>query len=315
MVDATAGTEPDERSRRVLSRRRLLWGGAAGAVGLIGLGAAYELIQHGDLPGKQALDQLDGACSVPSPELRYRPLGPSHSSSFFSKFRQREVGYTVAYPPGHRPLDALPLIVMLHGYGANHTNALSGMSPAQAVALAVDGRPLGPMAMVTVDGGGGYWNPHPGDDPLGMVIHELIPLCQKVGLGMTPHGIGAMGISMGGYGALLLAEKYPSSISAVAAISPAIWTTYEQARAANAGAFASAASFKQNDVVRHAGALRGTKVRVASGKADPFHPGVETLARVLPAGSTVDFSNGCHTGPFFVAQEPLSLSFLSNALH
>jgi hypothetical protein len=31
------------------------------------------------------------------------------------------------------------------------------------------------MALVTVDGGGGYWHPHPGDDPLGMVLYELIP--------------------------------------------------------------------------------------------------------------------------------------------
>ena len=64
---------------------------------------------------------------------------------------------------------------MLHGYGANHTNALAGMSPAQAVALQVNGRPLAPMALVTVDGGGGYWHAHRGDDPMAMVIDELIP--------------------------------------------------------------------------------------------------------------------------------------------
>ena len=38
---------------------------------------------------------------------------------------------------------------------------------------------------------------------------------------------------MGGYGALLLAEKNPELIAAVAAISPAVWTTYSEARAAN----------------------------------------------------------------------------------
>ena len=75
---------------------------------------------------------------------------------------------------------------MLHGYGANHTNALTGMTPAEAVALVVDGRPLPPMALVTVDGGGGYWNPHPGDNPMEMVISELIPLCQRMNLGPQP---------------------------------------------------------------------------------------------------------------------------------
>jgi S-formylglutathione hydrolase FrmB len=80
--------------------------------------------------------------------------------------------------------------------------------------------------MVTVDGGDGYWNPHPGDDPMAMVIGELIPRCQRLGLGRPPRRIAVMGTSMGGFGALLLAEKYPRLFAAVAAVSPAVWTSY-----------------------------------------------------------------------------------------
>jgi len=185
----------------------------------------------------------------------------------------------------------LPLVVMLHGFGANHTSAVVGMTPAQAVALHIGHEPLAPMAMVTVDGGGGYWNPHPGDDPMAMVIEELIPLCQRLGLGRPPQRIGTMGISMGGYGAILFAEKYPHLIAAVAAISPAIWTSYAQARGANAGAYASVADFAADDAVTHTGALAGIPVRVASGDSDPFHPGVETRARALPPGAVVEFSD------------------------
>ncbi|MBO0770995.1 MAG: hypothetical protein J2P35_06010, partial [Actinobacteria bacterium] len=115
-------------------------------------------------------------------------------------------------------------------------------------------------------------------------------------------------------GALLLAEKYPHLIAAVAAISPAIWTSYAQARSANAGAYASAAAFAAGDAVTHAGALAGIPVRVASGDADPFHPGVVALARALPSGAVVVFANGCHTGPFFEAQEPAALAFLAQHL-
>ena len=172
------------------------------------------------------------------------------------------------------------------------------MSPAQAVALKVNGKALAPMAMVTVDGGGGYWNPHPGDDPMAMVIGELIPRCQRLGLGRPPRPIGMMGISMGGYGALLFAEKYPHLIAAAAAIGPAIWTSYAQAKAANPGAFASAAAFGANDAIAHTAALAGTAVRVAAGHDDPFFPGVQALARALPPGAVVDFAKGCHTGPF-----------------
>ena len=121
---------------------------------------------------------------------------------------------------------------------------------------------------------------------------------------------------MGGYGALLFAEKYPHLIAAVAAISPAIWTSYAQARQANPAAYASAAAFAAGDVVTHAAALGRRPVRVAAGSSDPFYPGVQALARALPApgAAIVYFGPGCHDGSFFTAQEPPSLAFLAGHL-
>jgi enterochelin esterase-like enzyme len=299
-------------------RRRLFLGYTLGSVAAVAVAGTVgaELVARGELPGKSVLDDLDGACSVPVPDLStYAPPGPSVSGTFYSAARDRAVGYTIAYPPGHRIGDRLPLVIMLHGYGGNHADALSGMSPAQAVALRAGGAPSVPLAMVTVDGGNGYWNPHPGDDPLGMLTAELIPLCRdRFGLGRPPHRIGAMGISMGGYGALLLAEKYPALVAAVAAISPAIWTSYAEAEAANAGAYASAADFAADDAVTHAAALARIPVRVAAGYDDPFYPGVRALARVLPGGSVVNFAKGCHDDAFFTEQEPPSLAFLASHL-
>ena len=310
------------------SRRRVLGYGLAGAVVVAAAGGAgVELVSRGVLPGQGVLDSIDGACSVAAPDLAsYAPPGPQVSGTFYSRARNQTVGYTIGYPPRHRPGARLPLVVMLHGYGANHANALSAMSPAQALALRVNGKPLPPMALVTADGGGGYWNPHPGDNPQAMVTNELIPMCRRLGLGLgvggrggEAHRIGVMGISMGGYGALLLAEKRPDLISAVAAISPAIWTGYAQAWAANAGAYASAADFAADDVVTHAAGLARVPVRVASGFSDPFYPGVRAFARALPKNpggepAVLAFADGCHTGPFFNAQEPPSLAFLARHL-
>ncbi len=299
------------------ARRRLFlrYGLASVAAVAVAGAAGADLVYRGVLPGRSVLDAIDGACSVPAPDLTpYAPPGPTLTGTFYSAARRRAVGYALAYPPGHGPGDRLPLVIALHGFGGDHTDALSGMSPARALALTAGGAPLPPMAMVTVDGGGGYWNPHPGDDPLAMLAGELIPLCRRRGLGRPPYRTGVLGISMGGYGALLLAEKHPGLIAAAAAISPAIWTSYQQARAANPGAYASAASFAAGDAVTHAAALAGVPVRVAAGYADPVSPGVQSLARALPGGAVVEFGNGCHDGAFFTAQEPPSLAFLASHL-
>lgn len=314
-MDASNSRSEGDGAPTTVSRRRLLYwlAGGIGAV-IVGGATGIELVNHGVLPGKQILDRLDGACSLPAPALSFAALGPSESGRFYSIARRRSVGYTIAYPPGHGPGDQLPLIVMLHGYGNNHTNALVGMTPAQALALRSNAHGLTPMAMATVDGGNGYWNPHPRDHPQAMVVNELIPLCQRRGLGVAPHQIGMMGISMGGYGALAITEQNPGLVSAVAAVSPAIWTSYAQARGANAGAFASASAFLTGDVIKNAHSLRGAAVRVASGVDDPFQPGVDELEKVLPAGSVFVSAKGCHTDPFFLEQEPPSLTFLSGHL-
>jgi pimeloyl-ACP methyl ester carboxylesterase len=296
---------PDRR----WTRRRVLASGFGVAAGATVAG--LELVAHGVLPGRTVLDELDGACSVATPAETFAPVGPSRTGRFYSRARNRSVGYTIAYPPGHGPGSQLPLAVTLHGFGGDHTSGLGGLTLARALAVRTAGRAPAPIALVAVDGGGLYWNPHPGDDPMAMIVDELIPMCQRLGLGRAPGSLGATGVSMGGYGALLLAEKHSRLIAAVAAISPAVWTNYAEAHSANAGAYASADDFGADDVVTHASALAGIPVRVASGSQDPFLPGVMALAKALPAPATVEISDGCHDSAFFASQAPASLSFLA----
>jgi predicted esterase len=288
---------------QVVTRRRILAGGVAVLLGAV---AGVEIYDH---RGNTTADQFDPVCWVDD-----RCGGVNVSGVFASRYRGCEVGYTVGYPNGHAPGSRLPLVIFLHGFGGSHTRALSGMTPAQAVSLRPGGTTLTPMALVTVDGGGGYWHPHPGDDPMGMVIHELIPMLQARGLGVPPHRIATMGISMGGYGAIIFAEHYPQLFCAVAAISPAIFTTYAWVHYVNPGAYWSAADFARYDALTHVGTLGDIPVRVASGNHDPFHPWVEEFVALLPPGDPVIFPPGGHDGGFFSAQEPPSLAFLSRYL-
>ena len=53
------------------------------------------------------------------------------------------------------------------------------------------------------------------------LLHSVVPFFRER-WGLTPRGIGLMGISMGGQGALRLAFKHPDLFPVVAAIAPAI---------------------------------------------------------------------------------------------
>jgi dienelactone hydrolase len=291
-----------------VSRRQFIAAGLTGAVAAAA--GALELVDHGDLPGKHYLDELDGACSVAIAPETFARTGPTVTGRFFSHARGREVNYLLAYPPGHVPGDHLPLGLLLHPSGGDHTSPLGHIPAARALA----GDDIAPLALVACDGGNLYWNPHPGDNPMAMLIDEVIPMCRRRGLGGPPGTVGAIGESMGGYGALLLAETYPTQIAAVAAISPAIFTSYSQATHVNSTAYASARDFARDDVIAHAGALRSLPVRVASGAKDPFHPGVVDLVRRLGAHATVDLTAGCHDANFFDSQQQRSLQFLSRHL-
>ncbi|HWD64856.1 MAG TPA: alpha/beta hydrolase-fold protein [Solirubrobacteraceae bacterium] len=300
------------RSTAGVSRRRFL---AAGAGGVLLAGAAgVELVAHGVLPGQHYLDQIDGACSVAPPPERYGSVGPTVVGSFFSQARRRQVSFTLAYPPEYGPGSRLPLVVYLYGNGGSHTSPLGALPLAKALAGHTKTGGIPPMALVVADGGSLYWNPHPGDDPMRMITDELVPRLRARGLGAGARSLGIIGMSMGGYGALLLSEKRPDLFSAAAAISPAIWTSYAEARAANPAAFASASDFARDDVITHAGRLAGIPVRIASGASDPFHPGVLALAPHLPASASLQIPPGCHNTSFFSEQQLPSLQFLGRHL-
>lgn len=282
---------------RELRRRSFLAGGAGMfALGAMAAGCGFS---RGGLLGS----------------LTHHGSGPTIDSSFRSRARGQDVAYTISYPPGSRVGDRLPLVLALHGYTGSHVTPIGPTRPADLLTSTFHGRTLPAMAIAAVDGGDNYWHRHPGDDPMAMLLDEFLPLCRKHGLGVgVSRKIGLTGVSMGGYGALLLAEQHPELVAAIAVISPAVWTSYDASQNANPTAFTSAADFAANNVITHAAALRGIPLRLASGQQDPFHPYLESLVPALPADSTVHFPPGAHDSDFFGSQALPSLAFLGRHL-
>jgi acetyl esterase/lipase len=300
-----------------MSRRSVLLGGLGVAVAAAAGG--YELIQDGTLPGKYELAQLDGACGAapPSP-AGARPV--SHVVTFHSVYRRRTVEMVTLIPPGPPPGPGLSAVVALHGFGSD----AAGLAELESAAMTA--ARIRNFAVVCVDGGSTYWHKRAdGDDPVGMIVHEVLPRARAAGLLTTRIGI--VGESMGGYGALLLGEQLTVAhaagaagpgIAAVAALSPAIFASYADAEAANPGAFDSPADFARNDVFAGISALRFVPTWIACGSDDPFAPQVAQFRAKLQAvtgkAAPGGMLAGCHDSAFFARNMPAALHFISARL-
>jgi S-formylglutathione hydrolase FrmB len=142
-----------------------------------------------------------------------------------------------------------------------------------------------------------------------MIRDELLPVLSARGL--KTDRIGVHGISMGGYGALLLAERLgPSRVGVVAADSPAIWQRWQDSAPA---AFDGPKDFAAHDVLAGSAALKQLPVRITCGTSDPFLPGVKALLRRLPQAQH-ELGAGAHNGRWWAHTAPAQLAFVGRHL-
>jgi dienelactone hydrolase len=253
-------------------------------------------------------DLADPGPAAPAPR---RSPGPSRSGSFASRACARDVGWQLSYPPGSRIGDRLPVALVLHGRGGNEGSAFTELWLDGYLADAVAGG-VHPFVLAAVDGGDhSYWHRRrSGEDPQAMLIEEFVPLLAHMGL--TTARIGLFGWSMGGYGALLLAETVGSArVAAVAAESPALW---QRGADTSSGSFDGPADFAAHDVFPRRDRLAGVPVRIACGTEDPFYPAVRAFVPQVPVLAGTDFRAGGHTDSFWRAAAPAQLRFLGTAL-
>lgn len=274
-----------------LTRRQALAAGGLGLAAAVAGGAG--LVQAGVLPGRFRVGRLLGACDVGGPPPTTVAPGPLRFASLPSRLRDRPVGYGIAWPPGSGPGDRLPVCLLLHAAAGNERAPFERLRLHHHLAQVVGAERVRPFALASADGRGSGWRPSAGDDPFGMLLNELLPLLSGLRLRTDPDALAALGWSMGGAGALRLAQTHPDRLAAVVATSPAI---------AGAGPEVAAA-----------GHLSGMAVRVDCGVNDPFAPATRALAAALPTAQ-VTVAKGCHDGVFWQHQAPAQLRFLSAAL-
>lgn len=251
---------------------------------------------------------MDGAAGT-TPNVN---PGPMISGSFVSRARLgKTCGWAVSYPPGTTPGQKLPVLLVLHGYSDNHTNAFGNRQGLDRfLAQAVD-KGSAPFAVAAVDGGDTYWHRRAtGEDSGAMLTEEFIPLLAKHGL--DTERIGLMGWSMGGYGALLIAEQLGQKrVAAVAAESPALWHRADQAAHI---AFDGPADFAAHTLFGRQKQLAGIPIRIDCGTGDGFCSTVRDYAASLMPRPAGGFTAGGHNEDFWRRVAPEQLAFIATHL-
>jgi pimeloyl-ACP methyl ester carboxylesterase len=293
------------RGRSVARRTLIGTGIGVAALGLLGAGMAFA-VEERILPGRSKLHELLGLNGEPGRIPTATP-GPEVSGSFVSAARLGATcGWTVSYPPGAKPGDALPVLVALHGYGGDHRSAFgNGLGLDRFLAQAVE-RGSRPFAVASVDGGNTYWHRRStGEDAGAMVTDEFLPVLAQAGLDTSK--VALFGWSMGGYGALHLGGLLGAArVASVVAESPAIWHT--AAEAAHS-AFDSPADFAENTPFGHEAALAGIPLRVDCGTGDGFCPNAQDYVAGLHPRPAGRFTPGGHNLDFWRREAPAQLAF------
>jgi len=302
----------------LLGRRRMLELGA-GFVGAATLAACAPAarIPEGSAAGPDAGTGRPGGTPPATSSAAAVPGTPAPrvdvtSGSFTTKFRpDTPTGWSLATPvvAGYDQ-GKMPVALFLHGTGSDNRFLFDDLG-IQAVLqrYLVDGGT--PFAIASVDGGDSWWHPRTdGTDTQSMLLEEFIPFLAGQGLDLGRFGL--FGLSMGGFGALLLASqgKIPG-LKAVAAMSPAVWSDYDDGLD---GAFDSPEDFEANDVFALRPRLKDLPKRIDCGTDDPLLPSVKDYVAGLPGHVEGGYQPGGHEEAYWRLILPTLLSFLGRQL-
>ena len=144
-----------------------------------------------------------------------------------SSVMNRNVRYSIYLPPDYTSSErAYPVVYLLHGYTDDNTGWLQYGEVNRYADKAIADGTIPPMIIVMPDADSSWYiNSYDGKEAYeNFFIKEFIPVIEKsYRIKAEKKYRGIAGLSMGGYGTLIYALKYPSLFAAAAPLSAAVW--------------------------------------------------------------------------------------------
>jgi S-formylglutathione hydrolase FrmB len=276
-------------------------------------------------------------CSTMSSTTQAAALGRAECRSMPSKILDRAVPYCVILPPGYdSEKQRYPILYFLHGLGSN-SQLLIDQGGMDLVNDLWAQNKIGEFLIVTPDGGRSFYiNSRDGkvryED---FFIREFIPYIESHYRIRTERQYrGISGVSMGGYGSLRFALRYPQLFGSVSAHSAALvanlptggMTSYQGAMLSRVlgtafGSPPDAAYWNQNSpftLVKNGPHLNGLKFYFDCGTEDEygFNAGAQAFHDLLDArhiSNEFHLYPGGHDWSYVAEHFPASLEFHSRA--
>lgn len=160
-----------------------------------------------------------------------------------------------------------------------------------------------------------YYHPRAdGTDFFSFIVDELIPMVEaRYDVGGRRDRRAAYGLSMGGFGALLIAQQRPRLLAAAVGSSPAVYPSYHDAITGHSTTFDSDADWQQWGLWDHTATMGAVPVRIDCGDADPFAPTAARLLERIPHAVGA-ISSGCHLTSFWRRTAQVQMRFIADHL-
>jgi len=293
-------------------------------------------------PSHTALAQeAKDAPDASSPKRSNAFAGRIEYAEFHSASLGRSVRYAVSLPPSYdrKKTERYPLVIFLHGLNNDERDWESRCIETKLEALRAAGK-IGEFIVAIPYGANSFYlNARDGTRYEDAIVRDFLPFVDKTYRTLaTPRTRLIEGISMGGYGALLIAFKHPELFAGVAAHSAALFDELPQPPQSSAdrsakyrydlatklfGAPPDAAYFQANNPLHlartNAAALKRLKIYFDIGASDRygFEAGNGKLSATLrTAGVAHEYTlaPGAHGWSFLADRSEPAFTFVWHTL-